>query len=101
MTCSEQQNRLPMAEVASSKTSNLLPRMRARAMATSCRWPTERLLPPLVISLSSTIFTHGPNQANRTKCVVQNLIIVLAEHVEVTTQGTAQELRLKAHGQLI
>jgi hypothetical protein len=39
--------------VPSSSMSNLLPRTIARASAKICRCPTERLLPPLAIWLSS------------------------------------------------
>ena len=45
----EPQQRVRGKHVPSSRMSNLLPRTIARASANICRWPTERLPPPLAI----------------------------------------------------
>ena len=46
----------PIAAVASSRISNLLLRTTARAKAIICRWPREKLVPPLSTIVSNPIF---------------------------------------------
>ncbi len=58
------ENISPMADVASSKISSLLCLTMARARAMICLWPTDKLPPPLAISVSSVILFSSERRCN-------------------------------------
>lgn len=58
------ENISPIADVASSKISSLLCLTMALARAMICLWPTDKLPPPLAISVSSVILFSSERRCN-------------------------------------